>query len=366
MSTLNTKTEQYVNELPQVVKQLESLRNGSSHRMPVEASFEDLVKEKYNLTYASYLAELGINPKTTTMENIFSMPNTNYRWVVPEILRNAIKLGLEESPFYTQLIAADQPVKALTTIMPFVNQSEATPDFIGEAETIPLGNISFGQKSVTLHKIGKGFRLTDEVRNYVSLDVLSMFTRDFGTQMGYALDHLLLQVLINGNQSDGSESAPVIGVKTVNSPVYRDILKIWVRGGLIGRNYSTMLGGEDMAIDLLDLPEFKDKKAGTTQANLNIKSPVPNSADFYIHGTINKDHVLLVDKRAAAVKLTAKGLSIESERVVSNQTSSIYATMTTGFSKMYQNATVILDKSKQFTTMPEIMNKDPFRNFTLG
>ena len=31
------------------------------------------------------------------------------------------------------------------------------------AETIPLGDVSFGQKSVSLFKIGKGFKLTDEV-----------------------------------------------------------------------------------------------------------------------------------------------------------------------------------------------------------
>ena len=43
---------------------------------------------------------------------------------------------------------------------------------VNEAETIPLGDVSFGQKSVSLFKIGKGFKLTDEVKNYVSINVL--------------------------------------------------------------------------------------------------------------------------------------------------------------------------------------------------
>ena len=43
--------------------------------------------------------------------------------------------------------------------------------------------VSFGQKSVSLFKIGKGFKLTDEVRNYVSLDVLGIYLRDFGVQL---------------------------------------------------------------------------------------------------------------------------------------------------------------------------------------
>ena len=45
----------------------------------------------------------------------------------------------------------------------------------------------------------KGFKLTDEVRNYVSLDVLGIYLRDFGVQLGYALDTLAMDVAINGN-----------------------------------------------------------------------------------------------------------------------------------------------------------------------
>ena len=41
--------------------------------------------------------------------------------------------------------------------------------------TAIVGDVSFGQKSVSLFKIGKGFKLTDEVRNYVSLDVLGIY-----------------------------------------------------------------------------------------------------------------------------------------------------------------------------------------------
>ncbi len=48
--------------------------------------------------------------------------------------------------------------------MPMVNMSDAAPAKVNEAETIPLGDVSFGQKSVSLFKIGKGFKLTDEVK----------------------------------------------------------------------------------------------------------------------------------------------------------------------------------------------------------
>ena len=43
-------------------------------------------------------------------------------------------------------------------------------------------------------------------------------------------------------------------------------LHIWVRAARMGRNFQTMIGGEDQAIEMLNLPEFKDRHSGTTEA----------------------------------------------------------------------------------------------------
>ncbi len=364
----NFKAQDFLKELPSAIQQLDAYRQGSADTKPVDISLGEYTQERYGISENDYIQKLGINTKIDTMQNIFTMPDQSIRWIVPEIIRSAIYLGIKEAPFYPNLIASDQPINGLTAIMPFVNPSDATPAKVNEAETIPLGTVSFGQKSVTLFKMGKGFKLTDEVRNYVSLDVMAIFIRDFGVQLGYALDSLALDSLINGNMNDGSESAPVLGVGTVaNGIQYRDLLRIWVRASRMGRNFRTMVGSETSAIDILDLPEFKNRQAGTTQATLNLRTPIPNSADFFIHPSVPGDSVLLVDPRAALIKLTAKQLMLESERIVSNQTSAIYASLTTGFSKMYRDAAVLLDPTKSFAEagFPEYMNIDPYITATL-
>ena len=60
--------------------------------------------------------------------------------------------------------------------------------------------------------------------------------------------------------------------------------------------------------------------------------------------------------------MTARQLMLESERIVSNQTEAIYATITTGFSKMYRDAAILLDGTKEFTDngFPDYMNIDPY------
>lgn len=56
---------------------------------------------------------------------------------------------------------------------------------------------------------------------------------------------------------------------------------------------------------------------------------------------------------------------LESERIVSNQTEATYATLTTGFSKMYQDAAILLDASKAFTDngFPDYMDIDKYTIF---
>lgn len=357
------KAADFIKELPQMVQQLDAFRQGNNNVLPTDISLSEFVSNRYGLDLNDYYEKLGINTKKDTMQNIFSMPDQSIRWLVPEIIRSAIYLGMKEAPFYPNIIASDQSINGLSAIMPFVNPSDAAPAKVNEAETIPLGTVSFGQKTVKLFKIGKGFKITDEVKNYVSLDVMSIFIRDFGVQLGYALDTLALDVAINGNQADGSESAPVIGVYDDAAGIqYKDLLRVWVRASRLGRGFRTMVGGEDQAIHILDLDEFKNRQSGTTTATLNLKTPVPNSADFYIHPGVPENQVLLIDPKAALIKLTARQLTLESERIVSNQTEATYATITTGFSKMYQDAALLLDGSQEFTSagFPDYMNVDPY------
>lgn len=358
----NFKSQDFIKELPQMVQQLDAIRAGGQKHKPVDISFAELVKEKWGISLDTLYDKMGVNPSLTTMQNIYTMPDQSIRWIVPEIIREAIVTGIRQAPFYPTIIASDQPINGLQAIMPSVNMSDAVPAKVNEAETIPLGDISFGQKSVRLFKIGKGFKLTDEVRNYVSLDVLGIYLRDFGVQLGYAMDTLAMDVLINGNKSDGTEAADAIGVTaTANGIQYKDLLRLWVRAARLGRNFSTIIGTEDQAVTMLDLPEFKNRSQGTTQATLNVKSPVPNSADFYIHPGTPTNNILLVDKAAALIKLTAKQLMLESERIVSNQTEATYASLTTGFSKMYRDASILIDATKAFSQygFPDYMAIDP-------
>lgn len=353
--------------------QCDSLRKNSEN--PVDATFESFLKKKHDITLNGLFDDLGIDPSVDTIENIFTMPDESVRWLVPEIFREALRLGLRKSPIWSSVIAAEQTVKGLSVTIPHINMSEAAPSYVGEAETIPVGGISFGQKTLKLRKIGKGVKIPYEVRNYVSLNVVSIFLQDFGVKLGHAIDALMIDTLINGEQADGTESAPVIGITTPNTLTYADILRIWVRMSRIGRIPSIMIGGEAAALNTLNLTEFKTNSSGGTapagvpSSNaVKLKSPIPASTDYYIHGSMPSNQQLIIDPSAAIIKYNAQPLLVESEKIVSNQTEATYATLTTGFGIAFRDGRVLLDSSLDFDTtngFPSYMDVDALENVTI-
>ncbi len=334
-----------------LVKLADSIRLDKNR--PTDVSFAEILDQELGLSINDFYAQAGVDPAFDTIENLFTTPSTDVRWIIPEIFRDALRLGYRQAPIWPNLIASEEQTSGLNQILPSVNMSDATPRRVGEAETIPVGDISYQSKTFKINKFGRGIKVTDEVLRYVNLNVVSIYFQDFGMKMGLGVDTLAINTLINGEQSDGSEAAPVVGIATASTLVFRDILKNWIRMAKIGRAPNLFVGGEDMALETLDLAEFKrSSNVAGAQYNLNVKMPLPQSADYYIHGAIPTNQQLIVDSKAALLKMNAVPMMVESERVVSNQTQAWYASFTLGFAKLFTDACIIQDQSKTIAAYP--------------
>ena len=350
------------------VKQAEALRAGSKDRKCIDISLGRMANLKYGFAYdektgspEQFLAALGIDPAMHTVESLMTMPEfeEGYRWLVPEVIREAVRLGMRKSPIYPNLIAAEESVAQPKVTMPAINMADATPTEVGEAETIPVGTISFNQKDVKLMKVATGIKLTDEVMMYVSLNLLSLYLQDVGVKLNTALDATAIDTLINGDQAHAVDAIATIGVKTPNTLTYRDILRPWVRMSLLGRLPQNILANEDAAMDILDLPEFKGFPGNNKLATINLQTPVPRDQSLYIHGAMPAEkRFMFVDRSSALLKLNAAGLKTESERIVQKQISGTYVSLTTGFATMFRDARLMIDYSQAISSkpFPEWMN----------
>lgn len=344
-------------DMADAVKQMDAFRKGAQDRRALDISMEQFIKLKFGFgSMDSFYSVLGVDPSYHTVENLASMATfpEGYRWLIPEVIREAVRLGLRRQPIYKDLIAGEETVAQKSQIMPSVNMSAATPSIIGESETIPVGNISFGEKTVKLNKIGTGLIVSDEVQKYVSLNVLSLYLQDVGVKMGLGMDTMAIDVLINGDSGVANTSAPAIGVESTTPGItYYDMLRIWLRMSRLGRNATGIMSAEGAALKILNMDEFKTRGLGGPLKQLNVKSPIPQSSDYLLHGAMpSGDKIAFIDNTSALIKLNATGLLVESERIANRQMNGTYVTQTTGFAKLFRDAFVILDGTATIGASP--------------
>jgi len=346
------------------MRELDSLRKDPEGGMDI--SLGEFVKESYDgITLQGLLDDLGVNPQMDTIQNIVSMPDISVRWLIPEVFRDAIRLGLRKNPIYPNLIAGEQTVSQLQITMPALNMSDAKPNKVGVGETITQGDFSFQQKNVKISKIGRGIKVPYEIAQYVSLNVVSLFLQDFGVKLGMGLDTMAINTLLNGDQLDGSDSTAVVGINTANTLVFRDLLRIWVRLARLGKNPNVMVGGEISAMDILDLLTTT-KYFGVPRASVELKmqSPLPQNSDFYVHGVMPTSKALIIDPTSSLIKLNAQPLLVESEKIIQNQTTETYATITCGFATLFRDSRIVMDETITFAGngFPTYMDPSPQEN----
>lgn len=365
MDKVQYQKSEYKGSLREVFQACESMRKDANN--PMDISIAEFVNQKWGITMETLYADLGLNASIDSIQNIFTLPDESARWLIPEIIRDALRLGLRKSPIWKDMVAAEQTIANPSVTIPHLNMSDATPKYVNQGETIPHGTISFGQKTLKVKKMGRGIMIPYEVNQYVSINVIGIFLQDFGVKLNHGIDALMIDTLINGEQSDGSESAPTVGVETAGAVVYKDLLRVWIRMARIGRTPFGIIGGEATAIATLDLSEFKTRAAGDTEKKLDLKTPVPQTSAYYIHGSIPADQQMIIDRSSAIIKYNAQPLLVESDKIISNQKVETYASLTTGFGILYRDARVIIDQTLAFSSngFPTYMDVDPLEQVTI-
>lgn len=356
-------------EMKTMVNQMDSIRKGNKDRNCVDISFEKYMKTKLGFSsWDSVYQALQIDPSRHTIESLYNTADVNegFRWLIPEIYRAAIQLGLRRMPIYPNIIAAEETVSQMSVIMPYIEMSDSMMTKLNEGETIPYGTVKFNQRDVKIRKMGTGIRVTDEVIRHVSLNIVSLYLQDVGVKLGLGLDTEMIDVLINGDTLGGGFTAPVVGVDNPGTGItYRDMLRVWVRMARLGRGSDGMLTDETQGIDTLELEEFKGANYNNSKMNINLRTPLPQTQALDIHGAMpTGGKIGFYDQQGALIKLNSTGLLVESQRIAEKQTTGTYVTITTGFARTFRDGFVLLDGTLAFSGFPSYMNVDAAENVT--
>jgi len=359
-----------------VIDTYKALRAGVDGKAPSLVTLGEFIGTYYGFTpdanggYSQYLRALGIDTGSHSLAHLSSVQELKSagNWLMPEIITEAVRLGLETNPV-SKLIAMVKPVTGLNVTVPQINMADSIPSKMGEAERFKMGRLSYGSKQVGVEKIGIGINISDEVRNYCPIDLLAAELEDVGRNITIAKNSYLIETLLNGEQSDGSGSAPVIGINSVvDGFKYKDIKRVTTRMRNLLRTPQAMIGTEDNEIDISLLAEIVGLIGGVTLLGLNPENSSVKSLDTYSHGLMPDNYLLFVDGLKAINQLVTSPLAIEEERNASNQTNSLYISETFGLYKAMRDAAVILDKSIAYASngFPDYMNLATYQKKKFG
>ncbi len=310
----------------------------------------------------TFYAQLGIDLKSMTVDK-FLTTNDLTRWLFPEIFRDAIRIGLEYAPIYPSLITGEEKIESTGLTMPRISSPDADDVRLrdtNEGATITEGKlVTWNEKQVSVHKKARGLKQTYESIMFTPINLAAIYFEELGARLGSDLDADLIDILINGDQDDNSEAAPVIGATTANALTFTDIVRAWVRYRRIGRVSAAMLTDEADAITILSMDEFNNTApgarpqfGGSSTPTINVSTPLPTSQDLYIHNDVPAKNIILVDPTRAVVQLTAMPLLVESEKIVSRQVNGEYVSIMTGFANVFKDGRLILDYSTNLGTNP--------------
>ena len=303
-----------------------------------------------NMSADAYYAELDVDPTAVSIGQVLDRQDESVRWLVPEIFRDAIRKGFINSPIYRDFIIREETTPQPTQVAPFWDTTAINnaPQPLGAGESMELGSLKYGQKTVHISKTGIGIEIVDEAIRYTNISLLSLFLQDVGIKLASSLTRELINVLINGDQSDGSEAAGTVGVVTAGTMEWNDFIKVFVRGGLRNRRWYKTIGNEATVNFMMDMPEFRmSNKLANPELRMNVKTPgvLPSALDVYVHSSVPNNQLIMVDTDLAAVQLTSMPLTVESDRIVQRQLNGTYVSLTTGFMNIFSDARVILDRS---------------------
>jgi Phage capsid family. len=269
-------------------------------------------------------------------------------YITPEVILTPIMTGAIQGAFYDRLVATSEPVPSDSVTVPKIEISDARMEKGTELSKANRGKVTTGKKKVSFEKTQKALEISYEALRRHSLNFIQIYFEHLGALMASDLNRDLVTISINGDQVDGSESAAVIGIKDTNAGFkYRDVVRGFVRMGLMGQTPDAIVTSERMAEEWLDMPEVKNRQTGNAVMNLRLQTPIPADLPIYIAPNMPDTQFELVNTATAFAQLVEQALMIETDKVINGQFHEAVASAYIGFMNILRHSRLIIDTSLQ-------------------
>lgn len=329
---------------------------GEIVEIEVGGSLRSVLKEKYGRTDSfavkRYLEAQGVPMKEvvralgiedlnatqvrTLLENDGSKPLFN------AIVEDGLRLGFEKESNWQALVAKTVTANQMTQTHYFLDadEDEVALRAIGQGAPIPVGTIKVGDKTIKMHKRGRGIEWTDEAKA-ANIDLVSLWLMRLGKKLGRDYENTAVYRLLNGYFDDGYDAAPTLGVKTANTLALSDLFYAYKF-----MDQEKGFEGKRMVMSLetaTRIVELQDGNGAYLFSNEMKQGNFPSLfADPFVSNQMPDNRIMLVDTSFALVRHSYKNFGVEFERSAKTQVEGSYGTEISEFVPFEKDARLII------------------------
>ncbi|MGI6028251.1 MAG: phage major capsid protein [Candidatus Heteroscillospira sp.] len=263
--------------------------------------------------------------------------STDSAVLFPEYVSRSVRQGMEENNILPGIVAATTKIDGLDyrAIASVPTEDDKSMRHVAEGAVIPQTEIRAQDKLVKLHKRGRMLVASYEAIRFQKLELFSVMLRQIGNHI--ARMHLAdaVEVIVSGD-GNGNPAA----VTEADALSYDELVGFW--GKFDPYTMNTMLVSPDMMLAMLKLSELRNPVAGLNFAGTGeIGSPL--GAKIIRSACVPEKTVIGLDRGYALEMVSAGDVAVEYDRLIDRQLERAAITSTSGFAKIYADASKILE-----------------------
>lgn len=255
----------------------------------------------------------------------------------PEYVSRSVRQGMDEENILPSIVATTTKIEGLDyrTIYSEPTTDEKSLKYVAEGATIPQTTIRAQDNLITLNKRGRMLVASYEAIRYQRLELFSVMLRQIGSHIAKMHLEDAVNVLLNGDGN--SNPAEVTAISALS---YTEILNLWNK--FDPYNLNTMLMSPDMMVEMLKLEEFQNPLTGINFLGTG-DAGTPIGAKLIRSSAVPAGTVIGLDKNYALEHVCAGEIAVEYDRLIDRQLERAAITSTSGFAKIYADASFALE-----------------------
>ncbi|MBR6259193.1 MAG: phage major capsid protein [Oscillospiraceae bacterium] len=264
----------------------------------------------------------------------------------PEYVSRSVRAGMEEGNILPSITATVTKFDGLDyrAVYSAATEDDKSLRRVEEGAVIPQTEIKTQENLIKLYKRGRMLVASYEAIKFQKLDLFSVMLRQIGGQIMRMHLNDAIKVITAGDGNNNAAAELAIGTSpmtgTSGTLTYKALLEFWAQFDPYTLN--TILVPPAVMLAILGLSEFQNPLAGLNFQGTG-EPGNPLGAKLIMTSAVEAGHIIGLDRGYALEMIQSSDVNVEYDRLIDKQLERAAITSISGFSKLYEGASKVLE-----------------------